>query len=110
MKAKVAREYYRVFGREYESPTKAIAEAYRFMADEAGKPGWHRSVQVERVAVLEKPVTAEGVFANLFEQVTEVVTGTLTVMAPGSLAESVELSRYHPVNGWVVPDEIEVLQ
>jgi hypothetical protein len=39
---------------------------------------------------------------------TETVTGTLIVAGPVQLAESPAMSRYDPVNGWLLPDTIVV--
>lgn len=103
MMAKVIREYYRltISQIEYSSPAAAIAEAYRIMADETGKPGWINGISIERVTVIY-PI--EHIFGTLHE----IVTGTIFISSPGTLAQSPELSRYHPVNGWVIPDSIEI--
>jgi hypothetical protein len=39
---------------------------------------------------------------------TETVAGTLIVAGPAQLAEDPAMSRYDPVNGWLLPDTIVV--
>ena len=42
------------------------------------------------------------------EMTCETVTGQVSIPGPRSYAFSPALSRYHPVNGWVVPETIEI--
>lgn len=111
MKAKVTGEYYRLyFGNRhwghFKSPHEACAEAYRELVEDSGKPGWRRAIEVQRVTTHESvPIWSE--YPEL-GSITETVTGRVTVPAPGQIAEDVGLSRYHPVNGWSVPETLEI--
>mgnify|MGYP000893578922 CR=1 FL=1 len=103
IKAKVKREFYRVGKKEFETPWAAIAFCYAEMFPEAGKAGWRRGMCVERVAEID-PVGGD----DWWEPTTEVVTGKLSVPSPNALAQDPEMSRYHPNNGWGVPETINV--
>ena len=108
--AKVTGEYYRVTYKplslvRYASAAHAIAAVYVYMAKQTGKPGWLRFTSIERVT------THEPVPNSLPEWIadrTETVTGSICVESPGQLSERPEMSRYSPVNGWCVPEVIEV--
>jgi hypothetical protein len=109
MQLSVTGEYYRVVsdigaGRPaiegpFASPAAAIERAMRITLDE------RQGCAVERVTVHEpyEALTGAG-----FAMVAETVTGRITVPGPRSWDHDPQLSRYHPVNGWVVPAEIEV--
>ena len=57
---------------------------------------------IERVTEHEPVLDVWG-----FETVTETVTGRASVQHPQDLARHYELSRYHPVYGWAVPETID---
>lgn len=95
---KVEREYYRIGprGREYESPGEAVRAAFIAAAE-----GNMRSISVERVTVHEP-------YDGPIGPITETVTGEISIPGPALLARASALARYHPVNGWEVPEEIEI--
>jgi hypothetical protein len=45
---------------------------------------------------------------GIFDPVFETETGRVDIPGPHSFAHDPALSRYHPNNGWVVPDRIDV--
>lgn len=106
--ANIERIAYRVqFGQqtlsEHESPSAAIADAYRRLADQQGKPGWMRAVEVAEIAVHE-PVKMNDLWDRV---VTETKLRELIIHAPGQLADD-HLSYYHPVNGWSPPTTVDI--
>lgn len=95
--SRTVREYYRVGASTFDSAEEAVKAAFRRAADEN-----YRSITVERVTVHD-PVDG-----GVWGEITETVTGRLVVDGPATLSRSPELSRYHPVNGWVIPEAVEV--
>lgn len=124
VKAKVIKEVYRVYPEgvkahnahtkngehipytpakfiDFESPNKAIREAMKiFLADENSQ-----HVMVDRV-IIHEPVINNTWLTS--ETVSEQVTGSWTLNIPQLVRGDSNFSRYNPVNGWVVPKEIDV--
>lgn len=82
----------------YESISAAVEAAMRITLDRK------TSCSVRRITE-HAPVNV-GVLMDLV--VTETVTGEVHIPGPRSYDYAPALSRYHPVNGWVVPDMIDV--
>lgn len=108
--ARTTGEYYRVvtdigasrpdvLPERFHEPTDAVRHAMRLVLN-TGK-----SCDVERVTTHEPVVWHPW---GDPEVVAETVTGRVAIPAAEHFARRPELSRYHPVNGWAVPDEIEV--
>ena len=107
VQVKVISEHYRVLvnpgaGRprhegRFELIGPAVESAMRITLDRG------ISCAVERVTVHE-PVAG---FLGLGE-IGETVTGHVDIPGPRSYNYNPELSRYHPVNGWVTPATIDV--
>lgn len=94
------REYYRVGGARgecFDDLAAAVRGAFATAAQ-----GNYASITVERVTVHEP--YADGVWG----QVTETVTGEISIPGPAHYMQRPELSRYHPVNGWAIPETITV--
>ena len=112
MKAKVLSEKYRVSYRiedKYMVEDVEYKDAYWRAFQIAGT---HRcEVSISRVAVVETPKEyKEHGFSSFLDPVgdtSEVVTGHVTIGAEHFARDS-KLSRYHPVNGWVVPESVEI--
>lgn len=106
--ARVTGEHYRVVvdvgaGRPgREGPFERISDAVRRAMEIALERGV--GCAVERVTTHE-PVPPPWWIG---EPVTETVTGRVAIAGPRSYDHDPALSRYHPVNGWVVPDTVEV--
>jgi hypothetical protein len=103
---KVTREYYYVgeYGdrREFEEMREAVAYLYaRIFA------GNYHHLSIHRVTEFERPAGEVDSFEALFDSYRQVTT-TVTIQGPASLYGMPELSRYHPVNGWIVPETIEI--
>lgn len=79
----------------YETISAAVEAAMRITLD--------RKVSCKVLRITEH----EPVKLNLFGfDETETVTGEVMIPGPRSYNYDPALSRYHPVNGWVVPDVI----
>lgn len=80
----------------YHSISDAVKVAMRITLD--------RQIGCSVVRITEhEPI--DGLFGDV---ITEKETGRISIPGPRSYNYNPELSRYHPVNGWVVPSEIEV--
>jgi len=101
---KVINESYRatIDNSDHETAHAAIAHTYNIMVNQTGKPGWTRWASIQRITHHE-PID-NGFFGTQAEN----VTGEIMIESPGQLAERSELSRYHPNNGWVIPETIEI--
>lgn len=114
MHAKVTGEYYTVLtevgsGRAARQETREgsytlIAEA----VEAAMRITLDRKIgcSVQRITLIE-PQVVKGLFG---EDVTinEVMTGEIPIPGPRSYTYVPELSRYHAVNGWVIPETIDI--
>ena len=117
--AKVIGEYYTVLltdsiyartpdrrGR-YDTISDAVRAAMRITLDEG------KGTRVLRVTEIE-PTKVIGIFGDIFEDdceiVTEKVTGEVDIPSPLSYNYDPRLSRYHPNNGWAIPETIEIGQ
>lgn len=107
IKVKVVREFYRVETAGMEPASyENLADAAR---DAIGKALVTKAKGVGIMRVTEhEPVTFGNEMDLLFPPVTETVTGEVFVPAVSSYIWAPGLSRYHPVNGWAVPETIEV--
>lgn len=77
----------------------AVEHAMRVTLDRAV------SCRVLRITVHE-PVEVESMFGT--KLLTEKVTGSVDIPGPRSYNHEPQLSRYHPVNGWVIPEFVAV--
>lgn len=114
MKAKVLSEKYQINYRVetsngWEDTVEDVEykDAYWRAFQVAGE---HRcSVNILRITEVETPPLESIPYATFLDGydkgTTSVITGSVTI-APGHFATDVELSRYHPNNGWVVPEYI----
>ena len=114
--ARTTGEYYRlvtdlgasrpgVLPERYDDAAVAARAAMQFVLD-TGK-----SCELQRVTThepVERHILGSPVDGWPPEIVAETVTGRLTVPGPEGYARRPEMSRYHPVNGWAVPETIEV--
>lgn len=103
---KVVGEYYRVGGPRGER-FDSIGDAVRGAFAMAVRDNYY-SISVERVTVHEPVLGREGSFESLCGPISETVTGKISIKGPAHYISLPELSRYHPVNGWVLPDTIEI--
>jgi hypothetical protein len=98
---KVTREYYVVgdygFRREFDEMSDALTYLYSIIHAQ----NFHY-LSIHRVTEYDAPQDHRGLF------VANNVTTTVTIQGPASLYADPRLSRYHPINGWVVPETIEV--
>lgn len=108
MKCKVVKEYYRIVlaGKDealkiYEDYTEQMYyDAYEICAKQ------RTPVEIERVTVVEKQESdPNAVFEMYFKHSNEYITGCVRIGPPHFAADA--LGRYNPVNGWVIPEEIE---
>jgi hypothetical protein len=110
MKAKVLSEKYQI---SYRSDAGDVIEdvkykdAYWRAFQVAGE---HRcAVSILRVTTVETPPLESIPYATFLDgydkETTDIVTGSVTIDAE-HFARDVELSRYHPVNGWVLPEYV----
>ncbi len=72
--------------------------------------GTHKQpVTIQRITTVETPVEAKSSFSafldGIGEDTTDLVTGAVTIDAE-HFARDTKLSRYHPNNGWAVPEYI----
>lgn len=95
---RVTGEYFRVQGERYETPTAAIAAAYKTMGEETAL----NCLSVQRVT-LHEPIDL-GVFGTR----SETVTGEVVIQGVTRIARTSTISRWHPNNGWCVPETITV--
>ncbi len=113
MKVKVTGEYYRLIDEGRNILRVYNSYSQNMFWDALVYAGWFMgSVTIERVTQWETDEEEEVRF-RLFGYETEIkgckgqtVTGEYKVDIPTSFAD--ELSRYSPVNGWVIPEEIEI--
>lgn len=113
MRVKVIGEYYRVVDEERNILRVYHSYSQDMFWDALIYAGWSKaSVTIERVTQWETDEEEELRF-RFFGYETEVdgykgqtVTGEYKVDIPTSFTD--ELSRYSPVNGWVIPEEIEI--
>jgi hypothetical protein len=87
----------------YKGPRDALRAGFVEMID-----GW-KTVYVQRVT--EHETVGEDAEIALWADDgprSETVTGEILIPTPGAYEWTPELSRYSPVNGWVVPDTINV--
>jgi hypothetical protein len=103
---RVTREYYYVGEyadrREFDEMGKAVEYLYsRIFA------GNYHALSIHRVTEFERTAEEMNSFEGMFDDYRQVTT-TVTIQGPASLYSMPELSRYHPVNGWVVPETIEI--
>lgn len=108
MKCKVVKEYYRIVlaGKDealkiYEDYTEQMYyDAYEICAKQ------RTPVEIERVTVVEKQESdPNAVFEMYFKHSNEYITGRVRIGPPHFAADT--LGRYNPVNGWIIPEEIE---
>jgi hypothetical protein len=109
---KVTGEYYRAIDNGYrviakgDNPREVVAAALGWLGANSGAHG----VTVERVTTHE-PAPIEEPFAELLGDLlggqNETVTGKIVIHGAARLAAGSEMSRYDPVNGWVLPDTVE---
>lgn len=112
-KYEVIREFYRVV--TVEGGVRETIESEHADHMEALRIGFAlvakgQYAKVQRVAAHE-PVSLPKPddFAALFAPTRgETITGEVTIPGPSSFQHDPRLSRYHPVNGWVVPEFIEI--
>jgi hypothetical protein len=113
MRARVTGEYYTVLtdvgsgaamrgetreGR-YDNIADAIEAAMRIILDRGV------GCNVQRITTHEPVMLSlDSIFGT---ETTETVTGEVRVPGPRSYNFDPELSRYHPVNGWEIPETIE---
>ena len=101
---KVTREYYAVgsYGdrREFAEMGEAVQYCYKRLID-----GNYHSLTIERITEYAQP-EGEETFLSVFLK--PQVVSSVTIQGPASLYADPRLSRYHPVNGWVVPETIDV--
>lgn len=114
MKAKVISEKYQIhYSIETGSERKDIVEdveykdAYWRAFQVAGT---HRCrVDIQRITTVKTPEgAAEGWVYSFLDapgETTEVVTGSVTIDKE-HFARDTKLSRYHPNNGWVIPEYV----
>ena len=113
IKVKVIGEYYRLVDEERNILRVYSNYSQDMFWDALVYAGWFKdTVTIERVTQWETDEEEELRF-RFFGYETEVdgykgqtVTGEYKVSIPTSFAD--ELSRYSPVNGWVIPEEIEI--
>ena len=98
----VAEAYRTCDGSEHATPSAAAKHLYRAWADDKLV-----GPQIYRVTKHE-PVVLPGPLGAVMDPRTETVTGTLTLLSPADVAMHPNLSRYHPNNGWVVPQSVGV--
>lgn len=105
MQAKVTGEYYRVetapshhaqYDGPFASPVEAIKHAMRL------------HVEDKFVGDVQRVTTHEPAQSGFGETVIETVTGRIKVPGPRSWDHDPNMSRYNPVNGWVIPKTIEI--
>lgn len=117
MRIHVTAEYYRVSrmgaatrwepvdDTRYHTISVAVAQAMRLILDGAG------SLSVERVTEHEPcPVECDAWLELLPPEsrfFTETVTGRVNIPGPHAYDMDPRLSRYHAVNGWVIPETID---
>ena len=113
MKAKVVSEKYQItYKVETSDGWKEVVE------DVAYKDAYWRAFQVAgtlrcpvgilRLTVVETPKDLPVTFSfidGIGEETTTVISGSVHIDAD-HFARDAQLSRYHPVNGWVVPEYI----
>jgi hypothetical protein len=100
---KVIKEYYRVDREQFDEVSDAVFYAYGQLADRKQN---YRSITVERITHVEAADESEKLFG--MDVLNHIVTGRLDIKGPASAMFSAELSRYNPVNGWCVPEHIDV--
>lgn len=104
MKVKVTGECYRVGDIDYDELNAAIKAAYTELIR-----GNYQSLKIQRITKHEPiPRKNNEIMDELWGPRVETITGEYDLAGPALLRMTPELSRYHPVNGWVIPDEIEV--
>jgi hypothetical protein len=116
MKVKVIGEYYALVTDLHTSNTTRI-KTYEKYTDEmfwdalAYAGNNKASVRIERITRFKVPEESEmELLDKLFfagKTEAERVTGHYDIAIPNYASRS-KLSRYHPVNGWVIPEEIEM--
>lgn len=66
-------------------------------------------VDIQRITTVETPAEVKGTLMLFIEgvgdEVTQVITGQVTIDAE-HFSRDTQLSRYNPVNGWVIPEHI----
>lgn len=113
MKVKVIGEFYRLIDEERNTVKEYQHYSQDMFWDALKYSGVNKtSTTIERVTQWESD-DEEGLRFRLFGYETEVdgnkgqtVTGEYVVNIPTNFAD--ELSRYNPVNGWVIPEQIEI--
>lgn len=123
MKGIVMREYYQIVHYVAYSKTEPLTGELPYSADlyyEAFRLCAERKEMVAIQRVTEYRIDkaeADDPFLMLMADVTDAgdyYTGTAVtgrrVIQPEHFATDVELSRYTPVNGWTIPETIEVYQ
>lgn len=98
--------------REYASFKEAFLEAHRLI----GSGESQGDVDVIRITHHEPYQRHTGFFLSVFEPnestpketVTMTVTGVHTIEGMPHFTSVKHLSRQHPVNGWVIPESIEI--
>ena len=113
MKVKVIGEYYRLIDESRNILRVYSSYSQDMFWDALVYAGWFKAtVTIERVTQWESDNEEElrfrffGYETDVFGNKGQTVTGEFKVNIPTSFAD--ELSRYSPVNGWVVPEEIEI--
>ena len=95
---KVTGETYRVSGRDYNSVLEAAMAVYKHFGEEPGAD----SAEILRIT------HHEPVHTDIMGDITETMTGRLSIEGPQRIVHNAELSRYNPVNGWDIPDRIAI--
>jgi hypothetical protein len=104
-KAKVFEEFYRIVDHGHRTLKDRLKyddvyrEAFKIVGEKGG------TVCVQRVTIVSTP---DDDFWKVFGDgtgKTEAITGSVSVGVPHFATDP--LGRYHPVNGWVIPDEID---
>jgi hypothetical protein len=104
-KVRVFGEAYRFEGVKYTTPQEAVGAALKYLAE-------HPAVdcaEVERVTEHE-PVNFDDMRGLLAENQnrTETVTGRQVIYGVQYYSREASLSRYHPNNGWSVPQHLVI--
>ena len=114
--ARTTGEYYRVVTDLGASRPVVLPERFDDPCD-AARAAMRRVLDTGRSCDIERVTTHEPVERHILgaptegwppEIVAETVTGRVTIPGPEGYARRPEMSRYHPVNGWAVPETIEV--
>lgn len=102
MKKQIVKEVYVAFGEEFASLRDAVDFVYKKLSSEN-----YYSASIERRSYYE--ADGDDCLSFLSGNLRYKVTGEACIPGPASMMMNPGLSRYHPVNGWVVPESIDVI-